>query len=179
MTQFQSSKTLLDFASKVIGELDSRTTATTVSPAAVADVHRSLSRLGTFHLLCQQKVIDKARVGASGLEWQVFRQADLVEAMKGFIRNGYLSAVELVWTREFSGEEFTEALPDILAELPEALKPDTYSPWLKRCVLPHLKRAEDRTRFEYWLEQRARALEVQDHSPHSALALINLLDPQV
>lgn len=178
MTRFQSTKTLLDFASKVIGELDSKS-ATTITAATVADVHRSLSRLGTFHLLCQLRVIEKTSVGTTGLEWQVFRQADLVEVMKSLVRKGHLAAVELVWTREFSEEEFVEALPEILAELPESLDADAYSPWLKRCVLPQLKRAENRSRFEYWLEQRARVLELQERSPHTALALINLLDPQL
>lgn len=103
MAEFTSTMSLLEFATKVVRELDDKP-STNVSLATVTDVRRSLSRLGTFHLLLQQRAIENSQPGRTGIEWQQFRQADLVEVMKGFARKGLIPAIELVWTREFIGK---------------------------------------------------------------------------
>jgi len=103
--EFQSTKALLDFAAKVIGELENKT-STNVTLATVTDARRSASWLGTFHFLTQVKALEGAKVGFTGLAWQQFRQSDLVDVMASLARKGFTAAVELIWNREFMGKLF-------------------------------------------------------------------------
>ena len=98
VNEFQSTRALLDFAAKVIRDLENKP-STNVTLATVTDARRSASWLGTFHFLTQLKALEGANVGFTGLAWQQFRQSDLVDVMASLARKGFTAAVELIWNR--------------------------------------------------------------------------------
>ena len=48
--------------------------------------------------------------------------------------------------------------------------------WLSGEVLPRLAKVEERAKLGSWFEQRARLIEANEHKPHNALKLLELLD---
>lgn len=131
-----------------------------------AEVHMQLKRLGTMQLVA-------ARYDPN--EWHAFRSVDLAVELANLVARGDLHRTVVVWRRHHLDANLASHADDILAGMPDEVKPASYLAWLRDEVLPLLSGSQ-RARAAVWIEKRARTVEARERKPHMALKIIKLLD---
>ncbi|KAJ1929435.1 hypothetical protein IWQ60_001182 [Tieghemiomyces parasiticus] len=142
-----------------------------------AGVRADMYRLGTWRLL-HDGPLDLHRFHPD--HWQHFRTADMGDAVKSYLAQGYVDSALTLWRRHAGAPGETsrglaEYFIPVLTAVPPEFPVDRLTTWLRQDLIPDLRSSIQRQALAHWVEERARLLELRDRAPHRALDLIKVL----